>query len=65
MCQYKNFDFESVFKSFTAPIENIHAKLIKTTEVIPSEELQNKQIEQLSKIPCSFYPRIYTRLVKN
>jgi hypothetical protein len=54
MNENKEFDFESVFKSFYDPIEHIHSKLEKTETIFPAIELQNKKIEALSGIPCSF-----------
>ena len=54
MIENKDFDFESVFKSFYDPIENIHMQLEKTSNVTPTPELQNKKIAELSAIPCSF-----------
>jgi hypothetical protein len=54
MIEHKDFDFESVFKSFYDPIEDIHSKLEKTKEITPGAELQNEKIKQLSGIPCSF-----------
>jgi hypothetical protein len=54
MIEHRDFDFESVFESFYDPIVDIHSKLEKTEKIIPSVELQNKKIKQLSVIPCSF-----------
>jgi len=54
MIENKDFDFESVFKSFYDPIEQIHTQLEKTITITPSVELQNEKIEQLSRIPSSF-----------
>jgi hypothetical protein len=54
MIENKDFDFESVFRSFYDPIENIHSQLEKTSTIFPAIELQNRKIEELSRIPCSF-----------
>jgi len=54
MEKYKDFDFETVFDEFHSPIRQVHEKLASTTSIIPSVELQQQRIAELSKIPCSF-----------
>lgn len=54
MSEHKDFNFEAVFETFYKPIELIHARLQQTEKIIPPVELQDKKINRLAQIPCSF-----------
>lgn len=50
----ENFDFEFVFDSFFKPIREINESVKRSTYIFPDEAQQERRINELSALPCSF-----------